>query len=297
MEIYKFVADTQLGVGVESLFFTVQSLHHASPLHCHDYYEIFLVIEGEAIHCVNGAREPISQGAMVFMRPEDIHAYDWAGEQDCRFINIIFRQEAMENAFAFLGKAFNRELLLNCTVPPTVYVTLLEQEHITGRLDRMGVYRGRDEKALEVLLRGLLIDLLVTHFGKFQIGPDERLPSWLEALLVQMQREDNFTAGLPRMYELSNRSPGHLNRVFRQLLHTTPVEYINQLKLNYTKHLLATTSLSVTDIALTAGFNNLSHYHHLFRRVFHRTPMEFRAEQPEAERVRVDMNRDDNVVT
>lgn len=45
------------------------------PLHTHDFYEIFLVAEGKAIHEVNGSSQLLSKGSLVYIRPSDTHYY------------------------------------------------------------------------------------------------------------------------------------------------------------------------------------------------------------------------------
>ena len=56
--------------------------------HYHDYYEVFLVDQGYAMHHVNGKAEEISTGMLFFTRPDDIHYYDSASD-NFRIINII----------------------------------------------------------------------------------------------------------------------------------------------------------------------------------------------------------------
>ena len=35
--------------------------------HTHEYYELFLMLEGEALHMVNGAEIPLHKGALVLI--------------------------------------------------------------------------------------------------------------------------------------------------------------------------------------------------------------------------------------
>ncbi|WP_414705244.1 helix-turn-helix domain-containing protein [Pseudobacteroides sp.] len=74
------------------------------------------------------------------------------------------------------------------------------------------------------------------------------------------------------MYQLSQKKP----RVFKQFLNMTPTEYINNLRLKYAKHLLLTTKISVIDISLEAGFDNLSHFYHLFKEQMKTPPTQLR---------------------
>ena len=43
--------------------------------HFHDYYEVFLLLEGAVTHHVNGHAVPLGRGSLVFIRPNDTHDY------------------------------------------------------------------------------------------------------------------------------------------------------------------------------------------------------------------------------
>ena len=40
------------------------------PLHTHEFYEIFYVVRGQAIHEINGLTQVVGEGALVFIRPQ-----------------------------------------------------------------------------------------------------------------------------------------------------------------------------------------------------------------------------------
>lgn len=278
MEIIKYSEATHMEEGTESHFSTISSLKYASPRHYHDFYEFFLITHGSTIHVVNEYRQQLSEGSLVFMRPDDVHYYNYDSDNspDCQFINICYTSRAVREVFGFLGEDFHPRRLLEPEAPPFVLLTPLEADSLVSRLDRLRPFLATGKAQARIQLRGLLTEMLTQYFSCFEANRDKKLPLWFEALLIQMNRKDNFADGLLRMYDLSRRSPGHLNRAFRQYLSTTPTAYINDLRLKYAKNLLLTTRLSITDIALESGFNNLSHFFHLFKKHFHITPSHFR---------------------
>jgi AraC family cel operon transcriptional repressor len=91
-----------------------------------------------------------------------------------------------------------------------------------------------------------------------------------------MQKQENFTAGIEKMYTLSGRSSGHVNRLFRQHLHVKPTTFINQLRLNFAKSLLLTSEMRIIDISMDSGFDNLTYFYRLFKQHFGMTPAELR---------------------
>ena len=86
--------------------------------HYHDYYEIFIPLEGEAVHLVNGYSVPLKRGQAVFIRPNDTHDYICCGETPFQMLNITFTREIAEEIFAFLGEGFNKNTLLSAELPP-----------------------------------------------------------------------------------------------------------------------------------------------------------------------------------
>lgn len=254
----------------------IKSLKYASPVHCHDYYEIFMIVGGKCIHKVNGGEQHLGEGALVFIRPDDRHFYEYHQGGDCEFINIAYANSVMKGAFSFLGDEICKDKLLSGGMPPCAILSTLEKDSIVDRYYRLNAVMSVNKASARILFQGLLIELLTRYFldAWYIASPDT--PLWFTALLNQMQKKDNFIEGLPKMYELSGRSRGHINRTFRQYLNLTPTDYVNHIRLNHAKNLLLTTSLSIIDIALGAGFQNISHFNHLFRRHFGMAPGELR---------------------
>ena len=59
------------------------------------------------------------------------------------------------------------------------------------------------------------------------------------------------------------------SRYFREHFQLTLSQYITYLRLSHAKHLLETTSLSITETALQSGFPNVSYFIRTFKNTFH----------------------------
>lgn len=68
----------------------------------------------------------------------------------------------------------------------------------------------------------------------------------------------------------------HFARLFRIAFGVTVHQYILQLRLNKARHLLESSNLTITDIAMTVGYNSLSAFIHAFHRYTHTTPSYYR---------------------
>lgn len=97
----------------------------------------------------------------------------------------------------------------------------------------------------------------------------ERARRWLNTKLDQ---EWNM-AGLARHCHCSPRT---LLRRFQEALGISPIQYVQQLRVERAKALLETTQLSLADITARCGYEDISSFSNLFKRWAQLTPKEYR---------------------
>ncbi len=81
---------------------------------------------------------------------------------------------------------------------------------------------------------------------------------------------------LAGLLEISDR---HLRRAFSARFGVSPVQYLQTRRLLLAKSLLADTELSVTEVALYAGFGSIRRFNDLFRKYYRATPSSFRSSE------------------
>lgn len=130
-----------------------------------------------------------------------------------------------------------------------------------------------EKSELSVRLKRLVVDTLSLFAQSRQ---SSELPRWLNDLLIEIGKDENFTKGLDFLYNLSGKTPEHMTRTFKKYLNRTPTEYLNILKLNLAKNLLLTSNDSVTDICFSSGFNDASYFFVQFKKHYLCSPGEYR---------------------
>jgi AraC-like DNA-binding protein len=71
-------------------------------------------------------------------------------------------------------------------------------------------------------------------------------------------------------------SSTHIHRLFQRLLRMSPAEYLLALRLQEARRLLVTTNEPLSEIALSTGFFDQSHFTKRFRKMTGMTPTQFR---------------------
>lgn len=253
-----------------------KSLQEITQVHNHDFYELFLIIKGKAYHNINGMQQILNPGDLVFIRPEDIHNYGKKDDENCELINVAFPASTIMKLFDYLGEGFQPERLLNVKYPPGIKLSELETDIIKSRFEALNTISRNDKVKIKTKLRILLAEIFTKYFSPGKDQSYDNLPSWLNTLIQEMQKKENFSEGFSRMLEISRKSSAYLSRSFRAHLNETPTQFLNNVRLNYAANVISNSDEDITAIAFDAGFENLSHFYHLFRKQFKITPREFR---------------------
>ena len=71
-------------------------------------------------------------------------------------------------------------------------------------------------------------------------------------------------------------SPAYFSHVFRETTSTCFAHYLQQIRIREAKRLLRQTDRTVTSVAFDSGFNNLSHFNRVFRKLEGISPTQYR---------------------
>jgi len=71
-------------------------------------------------------------------------------------------------------------------------------------------------------------------------------------------------------------SEGYFCRHFRRQIGMTPVQYINQYRVNRATSLLKATDCSIMEAAYAVGFQNANYFARVFKNILHISPSDLR---------------------
>lgn len=127
----------------------------------------------------------------------------------------------------------------------------------------------RDSEGEVIGLLGLMTPIDTPEEQRAHFGSLQKVIEHIETRFVdEIEAEE--------LAKLAGLSVPHFNRLFRKVLRLSPMEYVLSLRVQEAQRLLATTQLSLGEIAAATGFYDQSHFTKRFRKVTGVTPSEYR---------------------
>ncbi|SQI25170.1 Chitobiose-specific regulator ChbR AraCfamily [Salmonella enterica subsp. arizonae] len=261
----KTVYEQQLFNGKNFHVFIYNKTESVTGLHQHDYYEFTLVLTGRYYQEINGKRVLLERGDFVFVPVGSNHQsfYEFGAT---RILNVGISKRFFEQHYL--------PLLPFCFVASQVYrvnsTFLTYIETVIASLNFRG--NGLDE-FIEVVTFYIINRL--RHYREEQVYDD--IPQWLKATVEIMHDKSQFGENaLENMVRLSAKSQEYLTRATRRYYSKTPMQIINEIRINFAKKQLEMTNYSVTDIAYEAGYSSPSLFIKTFKKMTSFTPNSYR---------------------
>lgn len=245
--------------------------------HCHDFAEIVLVNSGGLLHDVNGDRQQLTAGDLVFMRPDDVHGFAPAeGFGKAEIVLLDFDLELFLSLSVYLENDAFLQQLTAPVLPPSFKLDPAATGSLYAKLLKLN-NPAESPQLRRIKLKILLGDLYSRFFiDEINLLSEAHVPEWLEKLCSQMRREENLRAGVERMQKLACRTPGHLCKSFRRYLGKTPTDFVNELRINHAARMLADSNVDILEIAEQLRFRSLSRFYSLFKRCYGMSPAAYR---------------------
>jgi AraC-like DNA-binding protein/quercetin dioxygenase-like cupin family protein len=250
-----------------------------TPLHTHDFYELFYILEDRVSHTINGATQILTAGDLIMVRAEDCHSL--SGKR-FHMINVAFPTEPWQSYCHLAGLEDSAFLDAAIAPPPAVRVPEAQREECAAIFGRVlqtfqQTPQGRPARLALCRFWSTVLDFFDPH-EKETTQPDKKHPAWLSVACRAMYEEENLRAGLPRFVEVSGVTRAHLTRTLKLYRQQTPTEFINEVRLQHAAMLLATTPADILDVAADCGFENISYFYRRFRQQFGKSPRAWRRE-------------------
>jgi AraC-like DNA-binding protein len=272
-------------IGCPDEGFLVKEIHGDAcncPWHCHSEMELVLVLQSRGYRIVGDNTHSLQRGDLVLLGPNLPHAYQhtdrlsaaappaqcvllqfdaklWAGLMDLPALAHLQRlRDRAANGLQVMGPTRKQ-----------VAALLLEMLHLQGMRRIVAFLTLLDALAQSRSCRTIASPGFTAPVNS---GEQERIGRICQFIDKNYHRP----LRLGEVAKTAHVSEGAFSRFFRSHMGKTFPAFVNDLRVGRACRLLTETELSITEIALSCGFQNISNFNRQFLRLKKGSPTEFR---------------------
>lgn len=253
------------------------------PPHWHTAMEILMPIENYYDVIVNDTNYHLLPGEAIVIPPGEVHELI-APSEGRRFI-FLFDITLITKLKGF--SAIQSLLVQPLYITPETYPEIYDEVYEL-LIQMRNEYFSYNEYS-ELIIISQLINFFV-KFGYHRINTDTLFPNVrLNKQKVYIQKFNNLMTYIDSHYmedldlESMAKSVGfskyHFSRLFKQYTNFTFCEYLCYRRIKAAEEFLANPDLSITEVALQAGFPSISTFNRLFKHYKNCTPREYRSKK------------------
>ncbi len=242
------------------------------PFHWHVDCEIIRVQSGELALTLGDNKMFIKAGQSVFVPSGVIHG---AVPQNCTYQCVVFSFEKLTQINMVRFTEYENELGQGDYLPPPISEGEL--------VNKLFVAMEQQYKGYEFVVQGVTLQLIGELISQKQqgekqqfTGGDSRRINRIKDVLRLIRKDYAKPLSLDIFADVAGLNYQYLCKSFKRITGRTPIDYLNYYRIECAAELLQADELSVTDVALNCGFNDLSYFIKLFKRQKGMSPREFK---------------------
>ena len=253
---------------------------HCIEWHWHREFE-FLYVESGQVLCGIGEKQIIlSEGDAIFINSKILHRF-YASSGGV-IPNFVCMPEfiAPENSLVF------KKYILPIISSNMSFQYFQSAEPWQARIIKIMIKimeTQENEKIKELSTLALLQNLWLIFYENVKLSGKEEVQTVDETAQKRVQLmmqyiHENYKQGLS-LNEIASHigvSKSTALHLFQRFLHTTPVNYLIEYRLQAASRLLKNTNKKVKTIAYESGFHNVDYFCRVFKNHYHVTPSEYR---------------------
>ncbi len=254
--------------------------------HWHDEMEAGYVTEGELTVFVNDLQYTLRPGDGIFVNAGVLHSYSGIEGRQTAFANLVFLPSLVYGSKeSIFWTDYVQPLTGSFRLSHVVFT-----EHIAWQAGALGSVRKAFqlfrpmEAGNEFAVRTYLSELILAvcrncPLQRQEQGQNVTQIRRMQNMLVFMESHYMEPIRLQHIADSAGISCRECLRIFHDVARTSPKRYLNTLRLQKAKQLLAETTVPVSQICVCCGFADQSYFTKMFRQQFGMPPGAFRQQE------------------
>lgn len=258
-------------------YYHINSQHpqYEMPYHWHEELELIHVLEGSISIHLDKHEYTANEGDLLIVNGGVLHG---GTPIDCVYECLVLNTNLLSHHISvakYFDKLEKQQLSLNEYFP-------YEQDDFHILCRRLFHAMSKKEQAYQLTTIGCLYQLFAILFSNYyyaEIKTNDLSSHKHIALLKQvLQYIENSYAEkitLEQLSKLAGMSAKYFCRFFYEMTHRTPMDYLNFYRIERACLKLVSTNLTITEVALECGFNDLSYFIKTFKKYKSITPKQY----------------------
>lgn len=266
------------------VFITHKKLHEnyvfikdkaVTTAHWHEFMEIEFVSKGSGTHMINNQAYSLERGSIYIVTPSDFHYLNCYPENWLELWNVAFDISVLSPEIAELISSSKNILQAKFS------------EELTKSVEEAFIYckKAFDERKklsplimkneIEKIILFVIKDIEENHRYTAR-SIDKNLTPIIQQTIHYIQMHFREKIPLFETAKALNISENYLGEIFTKEMGMSYNNYVNKIRLKYSKNLLKQNDLSISQICHTSGFSTASYFSKLFYNTYGELPSEYR---------------------
>ncbi|MGN0299411.1 MAG: helix-turn-helix domain-containing protein [Lachnospiraceae bacterium] len=259
-------------------FYHVNQHHprYMMPYHWHSEAELIYILSGEFTVLLDKKEYPLHQGDYLYVPSGTLHG---GTPQNCCYECLVFNMESLINETPF-AKACLQPFLQN-QIEIVNYIPA-QSASLCGTLRPLFDEMREKSEGYQLKVLGNFYQFLGNIFTQNYYHPikpesqtaQKRTQQYKQILtyIGQNYSEDITLEDLAACVHLNSR---YFCRMFRELTHQSPIEYLNTYRIEAACEQLSYTDKTITEIAFDCGYHDVGYFIKVFKKIKGLTPTQY----------------------
>ncbi|MCM1038450.1 MAG: AraC family transcriptional regulator [Ruminococcus sp.] len=254
------------------------------PRHTHNYIEVIYMCAGSTHHVIDGEDVILREGELLFLNQRAQQEIYPASEEDIA-VNFIILPEFFEHSLKMIGEEKNllRDFVIDCLKGENAesgymhfkVADVLPIQNLVENLIWTIWNRQPNKRSINQTTMGLLFLQLMNHTEFMETNAQNHH----QKLMIEVYRyiEEHYRTGeLTELAKLLNFDLYWLSKEIKKITGRNYTELVQEKRMQQAAWLLKNTAMTVMDIGLSVGYENISYFHRLFQKYYGMTPRQYR---------------------
>lgn len=254
-------------------------------IHWHNELEIVYQAQGSSEFHINDLYFKLNEGEVTVVPAEAIHSANSITGANYTFYSLVFNPLFLcTKKVDACDTKYLEPIIKSRWISPVVLRdnNMNEKETITTVKNIINLHKNHN-KAYELGIKSSLFDffykLIFYDLIKFDTNEyyhEENQINKIKNALLFIHENYSEKTTINLLAKECNMSEYYFAHYFKKVTKMTPVEYLNDYRVKKACLLIKNSNLNIIDIAYETGFNNLSNFNRIFKKVMKVTPSSFR---------------------